>query len=138
MEINGKEYDVTILTEAQRKAFILRKQGKTYSEIAKALTMTIEGARSNYQRAVWAFKHYEREKEQHQIDMLPIEYPITRRQLILIAQALDFMQQQAHFKGYINLQGKKKEYDDKEVCELIRLSSKILDETRVKLSDKEI
>lgn len=75
MEINGKEYDVTILTESQRKAFILRKQGKTFSEIAKQLMMTIEGARRNYQRAVWAFKHYDREKEQHRIDMLPIDYP---------------------------------------------------------------
>ena len=103
MEINGKEYDVTILTESQRKAFILRKQGKTFSEIAKQLMMTIEGARRNYQRSVWAFKHYDREKEQHRIDMLPIDYPITRRQLVLVAQALDYMQQQTHYKGYINL-----------------------------------
>lgn len=138
MEINGKEYDVTILTESQRKAFILCKQGKTFSEIAKQLMMTIEGARRNYQRSVWAFKHYDREKEQHRIDMLPIDYPITRRQLVLVAQALDYMQQQTHYKGYINLHGKKLEYDDKEVSELIGLSSRILDQTRVILSDKEI
>ena len=70
--------------------------------------------------------------------MLPVEYPITRRQLALVAQALDYMQQQTHYKGYINLHGKKLEYDDKEVSELISLSNKILNQTRVNLSDKEI
>lgn len=130
-------YDLSLLTHSQRIAFVRRKAGKTFREIADELLITVEGARQNYRRAVWVFKHYEREKEQHRMDMLSVEYPITRKQLLLIAQALEIMQQQAHFKGYITLHGRKVEYDDREVGSLLEQTNKILEDTKVKITDIE-
>lgn len=91
----NKNRDLSILTEKQRQAYVLRQNGETFQQIAKIMNITTNAARQHCIGADRRFKEYERYNAEKEKNSMPLNLNITFGDLEFILRALE------HFQRYI-------------------------------------
>lgn len=97
------EKDLSILTEKQRIAYLLREQGLTYKSIGKKMGISASAAQQNVKGAEQRFYEYEKYHAQQERDKQPIDFPLTRGELNEILAAVrmlewDLIRQSTNFR----------------------------------------
>lgn len=87
------EPDLSILTEKQRIAYLLRIQGLSYKQIAVKLNVTVSTATQNVHLAERRLREFKRDERIHIQNQMPVTFPLTRNELLLIEAGLDLMKE---------------------------------------------
>lgn len=75
------ERDLSILSEKQKIAYLLRKQGYTYKQIAEKMGVCPNTANEYVKRAEARFLQYEQYHDERRKNDQPISFPLTRGEL---------------------------------------------------------
>lgn len=106
------EGELSVLTERQRKIYLLRNKGATLSQIADTVGITQEGVRATYNRAKNRVWKYRENLAEGGAGGNSIELTLTRGELDLIIEALLLLEKDLrHRAGYIY-----REMDGSENC----------------------
>lgn len=88
-----KERDLSILTDQQRKAYLLRQEGLTFQKVADAMGLkSLERARQLVNNAERRFREYDAYHAYKARNNEPVDFPLTRGELKIISEALTHME----------------------------------------------
>lgn len=79
---------LSILTDKQRQAYLLRKEGLTFTAIAERMGNTITAARQSCHGAERRLKEYECYQSAQERNLEVVDFPITRGELRVIHEGL--------------------------------------------------
>lgn len=85
------EQDLSILTERQKTAFLLRQQGLTYEKIGRQMGISPAAAGRNVKLAERRFREYQRYHDGRLRNTVPVEFPLTRGELRRILEGLEIL-----------------------------------------------
>ena len=85
----GKPLD--ILTERQRMAYSLRLEEKTYGQIAEEMGITANAVPQLIHYSLRRFREYERYSNAKMRNNEPVDFPITRGELVLTRRGLELL-----------------------------------------------
>lgn len=83
---------LSILTEKQRQAYLLRKEGLTYTAIAKRMGNTATAARQSCHGAERRLEEYEQYQSAQERNNEIVNFPITRGELRVIHEGLQWLE----------------------------------------------
>lgn len=84
--------DLSILTEKQRTAYLIRKQGLTYKQIAEKMGGTANTAAQHVRNAERKLRESQRYQRIRQQNRMPMTFPLSREDLLLIEAGLDLLE----------------------------------------------
>lgn len=90
---------LSILTKQQRAAYFLRQQKMSYAKIARELKISASAARQLIYSAERRFREYARYTEAEQRNTVPVDFPVTRGELLLILSGLRLLEEDVE-KGF--------------------------------------
>ena len=82
------EEKMSILTERQREAYLLRIEGMTYARIGRELNISTSAATQLVHHAERRFREYDRYMDARERNTIPVDFPITRGELLLALSGL--------------------------------------------------
>lgn len=83
--------DLSVLTEKQRQAFLMKQKGLTFAQMGKEMGTTAHSARQLFMNAERRLKAHEEYVDQLAKDSEKIELPITIGELKIIIEALEML-----------------------------------------------
>lgn len=93
------EKELSILTEKQREAYLLRKEGKTYREIAEKLGCTPSAVRCRIHDAQTRLRQYEQYHAEQEQNNEPADFTLTNGELKAIVTALELLEMRMESKA---------------------------------------
>lgn len=90
---------LSILTKQQRAAYFLRQQKMSYAKIARELKISASAARQLIYGAERRFREYDRYIEADRRNTVPVDFPVTRGELLLMLSGLRFLEEEVE-KGF--------------------------------------
>lgn len=86
------EKRLSALTKRQREAYLLRMNNMSYAKIGKVLGISTSAAGQLIHCAERRFREYDRFMDARQRNTVPVEFPVTRGELLLILSGLDLLE----------------------------------------------
>lgn len=86
------EKDLSILTERQRTAYLLRLEKKTYTQIAIKMGITTSAVGQLIHHAERRFREYEKYNASLERNNISVDLPLTRGELIFILSGLRLLE----------------------------------------------
>ena len=88
----AEQPDVSVLTERQRMAYTLRRQGLTYAKVGEAMGISTNAATAHVKAAERRFREYQLYHDKQKSNDRPVELPLTYGELELVMEGLGLLQ----------------------------------------------
>ena len=86
------EEKMSVLTKRQQEAYLLRIEGMTYARIGRELNISASAATQLIHHAERRFREYDRYMDARERNTMPVDFPITRGELLLALSGLRLLQ----------------------------------------------
>ena len=96
------EDELEILTEKQKKIYLLRSKGVPLKRIAEEMGITVSAVSRYFHIAIKKLDKYRDYQEQQKKNDIPVEILLTKRELLLIAEGLTLLDVTAKQRMRIN------------------------------------
>lgn len=93
------EEKMSVLTKRQQEAYLLRIEGMTYARIGRELNISTSAATQLIHHAERRFREYDRYIDARERNTVPVDFPITRGELLLVLDGLELLQKEVE-KGH--------------------------------------
>lgn len=127
------ENNLSMLSEKQKEAYLLREQNLSFSKIAEKIGISPSSARGRYHavlRRIQEYEHYNAVRERNNV---PVTFPLTRGELQLIHEGLYLLTRSKPYLVYANVrldpEEERKSYKRLLIDNMIERAEEVLDET---------
>lgn len=80
--------DLSILTERQQTAYMLKESGMKVKQIAEEMGITENAVRRHLQQVERRFQQFDAAQKMREENNVPVEFPLTRADLLVILSGL--------------------------------------------------
>ena len=88
------EEKMSVLTKRQQEAYLLRLEGMTYARIGRELNISTSAATQLIHHAERRFREYDRYMDARERNMIPVDFSITRGELLLALSGLRLLERE--------------------------------------------